>query len=172
MPYSSQYGRNISQSGPAPAPASPFQPPESVRARQTPATSGRKCGDSSLSADLQSRLEGRLQARMELPDLAWYWLTWKKRVTSAGRRYCQLVARGRPTLETGYIGLPTPTAVTATGGIALCKWGGARARKQLQLIFGEKTLNGPLNPAYPLWLMGYPPEWNDVAPPAMPSSRK
>ncbi len=56
-------------------------------------------------------------------------------------------------------GWPTPTAITNTGGAALCKWGGTRSRQRLREAVGNTVLNGALNPAFPCWLMGYPDEW-------------
>ncbi len=67
---------------------------------------------------------------------------------------------------------PTPTAITNNGGPALCKWGGAAARAKLAQMVPTNVLNGPLNPPFPAWLMGYPPEWVNCAPSETPSSRK
>jgi len=66
---------------------------------------------------------------------------------------------------------PTPTAITNSGGAALCKWGGTRSRELLRGAVGSTVLNGALNPSFPLWLMGYPDEWENCAPREMPSSR-
>jgi hypothetical protein len=70
------------------------------------------------------------------------------------------------------LGWPTPTAVTASGGGALCKWGGTRSRQRLREAVGNTVLNGALNPAFPCWLMGYPTAWLSCADSGMPSSRK
>jgi hypothetical protein len=55
--------------------------------------------------------------------------------------------------------LPTPTAVTDTGGAAMCKWGGSGARERPREMFTETELNGALNPTWVEWLMGYPLGW-------------
>jgi hypothetical protein len=67
---------------------------------------------------------------------------------------------------------PTPTGVTATGGAALCKWGGSGARRKLRTMVSEKELNGALNPTWVEWLMGFPLEWTALKDWATRSSRK
>lgn len=67
---------------------------------------------------------------------------------------------------------PTPTAITNSGGAALCKWSGTRSRELLRGAVGNTVLNGALNPAFPLWLMGYPIEWELCAEQVTPSSRR
>jgi len=54
---------------------------------------------------------------------------------------------------------PTPTAITDTGGAAMCKWGGSGARAKLRTMTTSQELNGALNPTWVEWLMGYPLEW-------------
>jgi len=59
---------------------------------------------------------------------------------------------------------PTPTAMNFTGGAALCKWGGAGARKKLATMVTPEEMNGPLNPEWVEWLMGWPIGWTDLKP--------
>ena len=59
---------------------------------------------------------------------------------------------------------PTPTAMTHSGGAALCKWGGSRSRAKLRALVTPKELNGPLNPEFPSWLMGWPIGWTSLTP--------
>jgi DNA (cytosine-5)-methyltransferase 1 len=54
---------------------------------------------------------------------------------------------------------PTPTAVTNSGGAAMCKWGGAGSRAKLKTMVTPQELNGALNPTWVEWLMGWPLEW-------------
>ena len=66
---------------------------------------------------------------------------------------------------------PTPTAVTNTGGAALCKWGGSGARAKLRTMVTKEELNGSLNPQWVAWLMGWPIGWTSLEPLAMAKFR-
>jgi len=66
---------------------------------------------------------------------------------------------------------PTPTAMTNTGGAALCKWGGSGARAQLRKMVTPQELNGALNPVWVEWLMGWPQGWTDLRPLEMDKCR-
>ena len=57
---------------------------------------------------------------------------------------------------------PTPTAITDSGGAAMCKWGGSGARKELIKTTPPEEMNGQLNPDWVTLLMGFPPGWLDI----------
>ena len=63
---------------------------------------------------------------------------------------------------------PTPTANNRSGGAALTKWGGSTARSKLRRIVTPEELNGPLNPEFCEWLMGFPIGWSALMPSEMP----
>lgn len=65
---------------------------------------------SSKSADLQSSLENKLQARTQTLGSTLYALTWKPWVTPSGRSRSRLRASVRRTSETGFTGWPTPSS--------------------------------------------------------------
>ena len=67
-------------------------------------------------------------------------------------------------LATAVMKWPTPTAVTSSGGAALCKWGGSGSREMLKKIVTPAELNGALNPTWVEWLMGWPLGWTDLEP--------
>jgi hypothetical protein len=81
-------------------------------------------------------------------------------------------SRGEPKLSAEVKLWPTPTAITDSGGAALCKWGGSGSREKLRTMVTPDELNGQLNPEFVEWLMGFPLGWTVCEPSATPSSRK
>jgi len=225
-------------SGPAPVPVSRFRARDSGKAMLTSDTSGPLFTTSSPSARLQSSLESRLRARMDVNGSPEYALTWKVWDMLSGPPICALRASARRTSDSGFggsqAGWPTPTALDRVRDEeTMAKCAAFRKRnanqKTVPLYLGEvaqmagwptpvgkdasshgsshaKTAThhpgttlteaarmtgsgspaqtekrGALNPAFSLWLQGYPPEWMASAPSAasvrsagrgIPSSRK
>lgn len=76
--------------------------------------SGKISTGSSGSVDLQLSLESKLRTLLDLDGSIEFSMTWKKRRTPVGRRYCQLAVLMLPTSEIDCGGWPTPQAFDAT----------------------------------------------------------
>jgi hypothetical protein len=113
-PSDSPAGATILPFGPAHAHASHSAQPAPDEALTTPGTSGRHGSASLRSADLQSSLESRLRPQLEGAGSTLFTMTWKAKVTPAGRRYFQLAASVPRTSGSGFGSWPTPAAVDAT----------------------------------------------------------
>jgi hypothetical protein len=109
-------GLTTDQSGPDHALASLSASPGQKKEPPTSATCGPFGSGSSESADLQLCLESRLRARLLLPGLMLYRMTWKDRVTPSGRQICALRASALRTSGSDCIGWPTPNAAGAERG--------------------------------------------------------
>lgn len=75
-----------------------------------------------------------------------------------GRGELLALVRGKKTRQMW----PTPTAITNSGGAAMCKWGGSGSREKLRQMVTPEELNGQLNPMWVEWLMGFPLGWSDL----------
>jgi len=106
-PYISQDGRKPAPSGPALVRASPSLRPANEKAPLTTATSGLKCSASSRSAFLQSSLESKLRARMDVNGSPEYALTLKLWDMPSGPPICALRARAPRTSDNDFGGWPT-----------------------------------------------------------------
>ena len=109
-----QDGQTIAQFGQVAAHASPSVSPATGPGSLTIDTSGPRCSVSSRSAALQLSLASRLRARTASLGSTLYKLTWKERITPAGRSISALRASGRRISDSDCIGWPTPT--TPSGG--------------------------------------------------------
>ena len=121
-------------------------------AKYSPSTSLWKTAQCSLFVDLDESLA-----------------TWPRWGLMLDGECWELPMLARPISESASGFWPTPTAVTATGGAALCKWGGSGARAKLRTLVTPKELNGPLNPEWVSWLMGWPLGWSNL--PALATGR-
>lgn len=131
-------------------------------------TSGHTSGISSKSADLQRSLENSLRRRLNGSSL--YEVTWKKWITPWGQCLSKprVKARGTKGIEHGYLPTPSGTSNHGKNHVAgrLDEWGGSSNP------FRGTSLGKVHCPAFELWVMGYPDQWAQLIPPAMPSSRR
>ena len=104
-----QDGRMTAQSGPVPAHASLSARQAKEQGLLTSGTFGRTSTGLLKTAALQSSLASRLRARTDLAGSTLCKLTWKERVTPAGRSIPALRASARRISDSGSTGWPTPT---------------------------------------------------------------
>jgi hypothetical protein len=147
---------------------------------------GRHSSTSSASAALASSLGSRLQAAQDLNGSPEYALTWKVRDTERRGQIYALQGSLRPTSDSDFSGLPTPTVNSileascpaADGRVRVLPSGALRKRS-------KKGIEGSMNwsqwvlakgwlptPKLALFFMGYPERWALCAERAMLSCRK
>lgn len=103
-------GMTLAEYGQALAPANPSPRQARELGLMTSGIYGPTSIGSSNSADLQSSLESRLQARLSILGSTLYKLTWKPWVTPSGLSRFRLRASVRRISETDSTGWPTPMA--------------------------------------------------------------
>jgi len=105
-----QDGQQIALFGPDLAPANHLAAQANGREKRTNGTFGQSSTDSSPSAILQSSLENRLQARLDVNGSPEYALTWKRWDMLSGPPICALRASARRTSGNACGGWPTARA--------------------------------------------------------------
>lgn len=125
--------------GPEAAPASPSPSPDSDVAQPTTGISGRGFAISSRSAGLQSCLESRLRARLDVHGSPEYALTWKHWPMPQGEAICALRASARRISANDCSGWPTPTATDAIKGGAVNPRPGAMGLSETAPLSGWAT---------------------------------
>jgi hypothetical protein len=115
-PSSSPAGRKENVSGLEAVRVSRFRARDSEKAMPTNDISGPLFIGSSPSARLQSSLESRLRARMDVNGSPEYALTWNRWDMRAGVPICALRASERRTQGSAFIGWQTPTSPVNTNG--------------------------------------------------------
>jgi len=111
-----QGGQQIVLFGQDRVPANHLAARANKKEQKTQDTFGQSSTDSSPSAILQSSLENRLQARLDVNGSPEYVLTWKHWDMLSGPPICALRASARRISDKDFGGWPTPQSFDATGG--------------------------------------------------------
>ena len=185
MPSVLPSGQMTFQFGPDHAPVSHSALPANEKDTATSDTCGQSSTGSSRSACLQSYLESRLRANLEGLGSPEYVLKWKHWDMDSGPPICALRAVGRRTSDSDCSGWATPSHrdYRYPNLKSYEDRGGGKKGQQLNNqalhsgptesgFTAETGKTGVLNPAFVLWLMGYPAEWLSCVDWATLSSRK
>ena len=171
-PCASLDGPRTDLFGRAVAPANPLAPLARKKAPLMIDTSGLPGSISSASADLTLSLVSKLTQRLDTEGSTLFNLTWKEKVTPAGRSVSLLRASARRTSGNDCGSWLTPNANEDAAG-------SLRGNMQRMLTHQAKERDPEgcatgmqLNANLARWLMGIPADWHNCAPTAMPSSRK
>lgn len=141
-----QDGLTINQSGQDLAPASLSLLPANKQAPQTNDISGQNGSGSSASVALAQYLASKLQARLDTDGSILFRMTWKQKVTRAGRSYFQLVASARSTSDSDCGSWPSPRANDFQPHSAGCK---------------QENTRGKLNHSAASWCSPSARDWKD-----------
>lgn len=120
-------------SGQVPVPASLSARQAKEKGLLTSGTCGPRSSISSASAGLSQSLASRLRAVTALHGSTLYRLTWKERVTPAGRWMPALRASARRISDNGSTGWPTPTGNSYTGAGSRNREGGLNLQTAVEL---------------------------------------
>ena len=132
-PCAAQDGRMTAPSGQDPVPASLSARQAKEKGLLTSGTCGPRSSISSASAGLSQSLASRLRAVTALHGSTLYRLTWKERVTPAGRWMPALRASARRISDNGSTGWPTPTGNSYTGAGSRNREGGLNLQTAVEL---------------------------------------
>jgi len=157
--------------GQAPVPASPSRWRGRERPEMIADISGLRGLGSSASVALTEFLASRSRERLGTDGSTEYSQTWRVKVTPAGRRYWAHTASGRRTSGSDCGGWATPTQRDHKDGAS------DLTNVPVNALLGRQVLGtalssspaptgkrGALNPAFSLWLQGYPSHWMALAP--------